>query len=137
MDRRTLMAGFGAASLGLLLPGRSLAQGQPAATIQARRGALSLRSGSPETPVWMLDSPALRFRRGDNLQLEFANDLTVPVGLDWRGIDGVPAIEPLIDMGRTALNVSDEARARKAVAGVVGKRLTYERPHVRQGALAS
>jgi FtsP/CotA-like multicopper oxidase with cupredoxin domain len=96
MDRRTLMAGFGAASLGLLLPGRSLAQGQPAATIQARRGALSLRSGSPETPVWMLDSPALRFRRGDNLQLEFANDLTVPVGLDWRGIDGVPAIEPLI-----------------------------------------
>lgn len=38
---------------------------------------------------------------------------------------------------RTALNVSDEARARKAVAGVVGKRLTYERPHVRQGAFAS
>ena len=38
----------------------------------------------------------LRFARGDNLQVEFANDLTVPVGLDWRGIDGVPAIELLV-----------------------------------------
>jgi FtsP/CotA-like multicopper oxidase with cupredoxin domain len=38
----------------------------------------------------------MRFRRGDDLQIAFANDLTVPVGLDWRGIDGVPAIELLI-----------------------------------------
>ncbi|MBI5319887.1 multicopper oxidase domain-containing protein [Bradyrhizobium sp.] len=96
MDRRELMAGIGATSLGLLLPGGSVAQGSPAVAIRARQGSLNLRSGGPETPVWLLDAPELRFRRGDNLQLEFANDLTVPAGLDWRGIDGVPAIEPLI-----------------------------------------
>jgi FtsP/CotA-like multicopper oxidase with cupredoxin domain len=96
LDRRALMAGFGATSLGMLLPAESQAQGGPTVAIQARRGTLSLRSGGPETPVWMLAAPELRFRRGDSLQVEFANDLTVPAGLDWRGIDGVPAIEPLI-----------------------------------------
>lgn len=101
MDRRDLMAGIGAASLGLLLPGGSAAQGRPPVAIRARRGALGLRTGSPETPVWMLESPDLRFRRGENLQVEFANDLTVPVGLDWRGIGGLPSIEPL--MGRRLL----------------------------------
>ncbi|MFO1108551.1 MAG: multicopper oxidase domain-containing protein [Bradyrhizobium sp.] len=90
------MAGFGATSLGLMMPGGSGAQGRPPIAIQARRGALNLRSGSPETPVWMLAAPELRFRRGDELQVEFANELTVPVGLDWRGFDGLPAIELLI-----------------------------------------
>ncbi len=64
--------------------------------IQARRGTLNLLSAGPETPVWMLAAPELRFRRGDNLEVQFANELTVPVGLDWRGIDGVPAIELLV-----------------------------------------
>ncbi|HXI07155.1 MAG: multicopper oxidase family protein [Bradyrhizobium sp.] len=96
MDRRQLIAGMTAASLGLLLPGASRAQGRPLVAIQARRSAVSIRPGGADTPVWMLAAPALRFRRGDNLQVDFANDLTVPVGLDWRGIDGVPAIEPLI-----------------------------------------
>src|SRR5262249_20367894 len=67
MDRRDLMAGFGAASLSLMLPSGSPAQGPPPVAIKARRGALNIRSGSPETPVWMLDAPELRFRRGDNL----------------------------------------------------------------------
>jgi FtsP/CotA-like multicopper oxidase with cupredoxin domain len=96
MDRRALLAGFGATSLGLLLPGASSAQGRPPLAIQARRGGLSLHAGGAETPVWMLAAPELRFRRGDNLQVEFSNELPVPVGLDWRGIDGVPAIELLV-----------------------------------------
>jgi FtsP/CotA-like multicopper oxidase with cupredoxin domain len=96
MDRRALMAGFGATSLGLLLPGGSRAQGRPPVAIQARQGALSLLPAGPETPVWTLAAPELRFRRGDNLQIEFGNELTVPVGLDWRGVDGVPAIELLV-----------------------------------------
>jgi FtsP/CotA-like multicopper oxidase with cupredoxin domain len=95
MDRRELMTGIAAASLGLLLPGGSAAQGRPPLAIRAHRGALNLRAGGPETPVWMLAAPKLRFRRGETLQVEFANDLTVPVGLDWRGIDGIPAIELL------------------------------------------
>lgn len=96
VHRRELLAGIGATSLGLLLPGAGLAQERPTAAIQARRGTLGLRAGGPETPVWMLAAPDLRFRRGDNLQVEFANDLAVPVGLDWRGIDGVPALELFI-----------------------------------------
>src|SRR5689334_17586033 len=96
MDRRAVMAGFAATSLGLLLPTWSRAQERTTVAIRARQGALNLRPGGPETPVWMLAAPELRFRRDDTLQVEFANDLTVPVGLDWRGIEGVPAIEPLI-----------------------------------------
>jgi FtsP/CotA-like multicopper oxidase with cupredoxin domain len=96
MNRREWMAGFGAGTAGLLLPGRILAQGWPPVAIKSHEGSLALRTGSPETPIWALSSPELRFRRGDTLQVEFANDLKVPVGLDWRGIDGVPAIEPLI-----------------------------------------
>src|SRR5262245_56205487 len=96
VNRREWIAGFGAAALGSLLPGSLLAQGRPPTAIRARQAGLALQAGGPETPIWMLDSPDLRFRRGDNLQVEFANDLKVPVGLDWRGIDGVPAIEPLI-----------------------------------------
>lgn len=96
MNRRDWMAGFGAASLGLLLPGSLLAQGRPPISIKAQQGGLGIRNGGPETPIWTLGSTELRFQRGDDLQVEFANDLKVPVGLDWRGINGVPAIEPLI-----------------------------------------
>jgi FtsP/CotA-like multicopper oxidase with cupredoxin domain len=95
VDRRAAMAGFAAASLGVLLPGAGRAQTGPSAAIAARQGALSLRAGTPDTPVWMLAAPEMRFRRGDSLQVAFSNDLTVPVGLDWRGIDGVPALELL------------------------------------------
>src|SRR5690242_6133665 len=38
MDRRALMAGLGATSFGLLLPGGSVAQGYRPVAIQARRG---------------------------------------------------------------------------------------------------
>src|ERR1700759_4828987 len=81
-DRRSVLAGFGATSLGLLLPGSSPAQGLPPVPIQARRATLTLLSAGPETPVWMLAAPELRFRRGDNLEVQFANELTVPVWLD-------------------------------------------------------
>src|SRR5262249_58400128 len=95
MDRRAVMAGFGATSLGLLLPTGSPAQERTTVAIKARQGALNLRPGGPETPIWMLAAPELRFRRGDTLQVEFANDLTVPVGLDWRGVGGGSALQPL------------------------------------------
>src|SRR5262249_15612226 len=70
-------------------------QARAPVAIRARQSALNLRPGGPETPVWMLEAPDLRFRLGDNLQVEFANDLAVPVGLDWRGGDGGAALEVL------------------------------------------
>src|SRR5262245_47707424 len=101
-NRRGFITGFGASALTGLIPGGASAQGRPTVTIQARRGALDLRPGGPETPVWMLAAPELRFRRGDNLQVEFANDLTVPVGLDWRGIGGGAGMEAVFGRGLMA-----------------------------------
>ena len=37
----------------------------------------------------------MRFRRGDQLEVTLENDLPVPVVLNWHGIDGAPAAEPL------------------------------------------
>jgi len=37
----------------------------------------------------------MRFKRGDTLLVTLGNDLPVAVALGWRGIDGVPAAEPL------------------------------------------
>ena len=48
----------------------------------------------PETPIWSLRAPELRFKRGDT-RVAFANELPVPAVLNWRGMDGVPAAEPL------------------------------------------
>jgi FtsP/CotA-like multicopper oxidase with cupredoxin domain len=93
--RRDVLAGMGAAACGLLLPGGSAAQGRPSLPIQARASALSLRAGAPETPVWALAGPELRVRRGDSPQVDFANDLTVPTALHWRGLDGTQGLEPL------------------------------------------
>jgi FtsP/CotA-like multicopper oxidase with cupredoxin domain len=67
--------------------------------LQARPGTAALRPGQPDTPVWSLVTSApetvMRFRRGDQLEVTLGNDLPLPVVLNWHGIDGVPAAEPL------------------------------------------
>ena len=37
----------------------------------------------------------MRFKRGDIVDIAFGNELPVPAMLNWRGIDGAPAVEPL------------------------------------------
>jgi FtsP/CotA-like multicopper oxidase with cupredoxin domain len=44
----------------------------------------------------------LRFRRGDEIDVNLENALPVPVAVSWHGIDGAPAAEPLL--GRPALS---------------------------------
>jgi FtsP/CotA-like multicopper oxidase with cupredoxin domain len=63
--------------------------------LQATVDKLALRAGVPDTPVWMLRGPDLRFKRGDSLDIAFSNELPAPIALIWRGIDGVQAAEPL------------------------------------------
>jgi FtsP/CotA-like multicopper oxidase with cupredoxin domain len=67
--------------------------------LQAKPGAAALRPGQPETPIWSLLTPTpevgLRFRRGDLLEVAVGNELPVPVLLNWHGIDGAAAAEPL------------------------------------------
>ncbi|MEH2518087.1 FtsP/CotA-like multicopper oxidase with cupredoxin domain [Bradyrhizobium sp. AZCC 1610] len=94
VNRRTLLAGFGAAALAPVWPVAGRAQGRPALALQAKADALALRDGPP-TPLWSLQGPELRFQRGDTVEIAFANELPVPAVLNWRGIDGVAAAEPL------------------------------------------
>ena len=103
LDRRELLAGLGAAVLGPGLPRIAAAQGRRPLPLQAQAGSLALRPGAPETPIWSLQGlaqgsardPALRFRRGDQLEIELLNELPVPTVLNWHGLDGVAAAEPL------------------------------------------
>ena len=73
------------------------AQGRPSLTLRANAGVAAIRQGGPETPVWSLGAPTpdLSLKRGDTLELTLLNDLPVPALLNWHGLEGVPAAEPL------------------------------------------
>ena len=95
LDRRELMAGLGAAALGPIWPVAGRAQARPAPALLAKADSVALRPGSAASPIWSLLGPELRFKRGETLDIAFGNELPVPAVLNWRGIDGVPAAEPL------------------------------------------
>jgi FtsP/CotA-like multicopper oxidase with cupredoxin domain len=99
LNRRRFLAGLGTAILCPAMPPGVAAQGRMPLNLQAKPGAASLRPGQPDTPVWSLltSTPEIgtRFRRGDQLEVMLANDLPVPVVLNWHGIDGAAAVEPL------------------------------------------
>jgi FtsP/CotA-like multicopper oxidase with cupredoxin domain len=100
VDRRELLAGLGAALVTPALPSRAAAEGPPVLALQAKADALDLRPGQPATAIWSLatgrGNAELRFKRGDTLQIQFGNATTAQFALNWHGIDGVPACEPLL-----------------------------------------
>jgi FtsP/CotA-like multicopper oxidase with cupredoxin domain len=108
LNRRELMAGLGAATLG---PAMTAAQTRPSLTLQAKQGVAALRSGQPNTATWSVLTPAsepgLRFRRGDQLEVTLANELPIPAVLNWHGLDGVPAAEPLLARQPVASGASE------------------------------
>src|SRR5258706_2994153 len=108
LDRRELIAGLGAALLSPAVSPTAVAQGRPSLTLQAKAGVIALRPGGPDTPIWSLQSPtpdpAFRFKRGDALEITLGNELPVPTLLNWHGIDGVPAAEPLVARSPLAPN---------------------------------
>jgi FtsP/CotA-like multicopper oxidase with cupredoxin domain len=95
LDRRELMAGLGATALVPVWPVAGQAQARPALALQVKADSIALRPNAPATPIWSLQGPELRFKRGETLDIAFGNELPVPAVLNWRGIDGVPAAEPL------------------------------------------
>ncbi len=97
LTRRRLLAGLSAAVLGPAMPSVAAAQARTTLMLRAKASAAALRLGQPDTPTWSLLTPetTMRFRRGDVLEIVLENDLPVPVVLNWRGIDGAPAAEPL------------------------------------------
>ena len=107
LDRRELMAGLGAAALAPMWPAPGRAQGRSSLSLQAKPATLALRAGGPVTPIWSLEGPEFRFKRGDTIDVAFGNGLPVPAALDWRGIDGVPTAEPLTARAPLAPGGSD------------------------------
>jgi len=91
------VTGLGAAVLGPALPRIAAAQGRPSLMLQARVGVIALRPGEANTPTWSLLGPApdISLKRGDELEITLANELPVTAALNWHGLDGVPAAEPL------------------------------------------
>jgi FtsP/CotA-like multicopper oxidase with cupredoxin domain len=99
LDRRELMAGFGAAFLGPALPAIAAAPGRAALTLRAKAGTIALRPGGPDAAIWSFQVPTaeagFRFRQGDELEVSLVNELPVPTVINWENIDGVSSAEPL------------------------------------------
>jgi FtsP/CotA-like multicopper oxidase with cupredoxin domain len=97
--RRDLLAGLGATALAPAFPSIAAAQGRSSLALQAKDSVFTLRPGGPDTSIWTLGGPAtgpaFRFKRGETLEVTLENGLPVPAATSWRGIDGVPAAEPL------------------------------------------
>jgi FtsP/CotA-like multicopper oxidase with cupredoxin domain len=97
LDRRELVTGLGAAILSPALPCIAAAQRRPSLMLQGKAGVIALRPGEANTPIWSLIGPApdISLKRGDELEITLANELPVAAVLNWHGLDGDAAAEPL------------------------------------------
>jgi len=103
VHRRKFLAGLGVAAVVRALPRIAVAETPQSWLLAAKPGTIALRPG-PATPVWSFQGPeqAPRFKRGSQLEVIFQNDLPVPAVLDFRGLDGAPAAEPLTSLAPVA-----------------------------------
>jgi FtsP/CotA-like multicopper oxidase with cupredoxin domain len=94
-SRRDLLTGLGVFALPAWA--KPVKAGEPPPwALRSRLGAVTLRTGEPATAAWSLDASRRIFKRGDVAQIVFANDLPISVVLNWRGIGGASASEPLL-----------------------------------------
>ena len=100
--RREFMAGFGAVAIASALPACPALGRTP--LLQAGVGTIRLRQDGPETAVWAFGAPNLRFDRADKQEITFENSLPIPAVLNWRGISGAKAAEPLLSQTAVAPN---------------------------------
>ncbi len=101
--KANFLAGLGGLAVTSALRLPAAAQSRPSLSLRLRPGTTKLGADLPDSPVWVLDagSPGsiLRFKRNDELQVAFANEISVPAALSWAGIDGVQATTPLVAQG--------------------------------------
>ena len=99
-NRRELLARLGALTLIPALPRTASGEERQALKLHAKAATVALQPNQGDTPIWSLEPPApsppLRFKRGSRLEITLQNDLPLPIVLNWRGLDGVPAAEPLV-----------------------------------------
>ncbi|MGA7070291.1 multicopper oxidase family protein [Bradyrhizobium sp.] len=115
-NRRAVVAGLTAAALQAPNSAAS-AEEAPRLALRCRSDVLRLREKGPATEVWSLGDQPLRFKRGDRPEITLANDLPVPIVLNWRGVDGVAAVEPLLVRSPLAPSASDSFRLPPRHAG--------------------
>jgi FtsP/CotA-like multicopper oxidase with cupredoxin domain len=117
VDRRALMAGLGAAALTPLWRVAASAEGHPSLAMQAKAATLPLGVNRPATTCWSLAAPEVRLSRGDTLDVAFANDLPASALPAWRGLNNVPAAEPLLARPAVAAGGRETLQLRLRHAG--------------------
>jgi FtsP/CotA-like multicopper oxidase with cupredoxin domain len=104
-SRRAVLAGLSASTLSAAAA--PAAEERRSLALRARPGALAVRAGEPDTPIWSLTGADLVFKQGERADIAVGNELPMPVVLDWRGVDGAQAAEPLITRSPVAQGGSD------------------------------
>jgi FtsP/CotA-like multicopper oxidase with cupredoxin domain len=120
LDRRGLLAGLGAAAIWRALPaGGAKAEPSPRPALTARAGTTG--PGKPDGLLWTSGGAAAhhagRFERGDRVELTFDNELPVPALLNWHGLDGIQAVEPLTVQPPLAAGLRQDLRVPSRQAG--------------------
>lgn len=94
--RRQLLKGTATLTAGLALPGHRATAATSPLNLRLTPGSIALRPNGTPSPIWQFDgSQVQRFKRGDELQVAFGNETSTPAALNWLGITGSPATEPL------------------------------------------
>ncbi len=120
-DRRRLLAVLGAAALAsrAVLPVR--AQTQPGLSLHAKIDPNAEYPIKPDVLSWLIkgaaQEPAHIASRGERLEFALSNDLPVPVALNWRGLGGISAAEPLTARAPLAAGATESIQIALRQAG--------------------
>jgi FtsP/CotA-like multicopper oxidase with cupredoxin domain len=98
--RRQLLVGLGAAALARQIIPPAWAQAPPGLALHAKIDTNADYPVKPDVLSWSANGttqePPRIASRGDSLEFALSNDLPTPAAVNWHGLDGAPAAEPLI-----------------------------------------
>jgi FtsP/CotA-like multicopper oxidase with cupredoxin domain len=104
-----VLAGLAAAALGAVSSRIATAEGRQSVRLHAAPDTIVLDLARSPTQVASLrgPAPAIRVKRGGELDILLRNDLPVPVALDLYGVDGPGSAEPLARRTAVAAGAED------------------------------
>jgi FtsP/CotA-like multicopper oxidase with cupredoxin domain len=117
LDRRGVLTGLGAAAIWRRALAAAPSADPSRMTLTARPDANG--PGKPDGLLWGASSGAAgrASRSSGRIELTFANELPVPALLNWRGLDGIQAIEPFIALTPLAAGSRQDLRMPLRQAG--------------------